>query len=296
MPLFKGKPIKRLSLGLAGIFALGVVVILFGSGFSGCASFSISDEEAVERFESRNLVPPVFETKQTSPGAIHFASVGQGLYTIVFVHGSPGSWSAFIRFLMDEELQKAGRLISVDRPGFGLSLPKKAEPSIGEQSRRIHDALAQGGVTRNVILVGHSLGGPVIARMAADYPEFVKGLILVAPSMDPELETKKWYNYLAKFPLVKWGLSKDWANSNDEIFPHKQELVALADQLPNIRVPTIVIQGMEDELVPSGNADYVERMMRGADRLEIWRIEGLNHFVPWRRPDLISKAIEELLD
>jgi pimeloyl-ACP methyl ester carboxylesterase len=113
--------------------------------------------------------------------------------------------------------------------------------------------------------------------------------------MDPELEKRKWYNYLAKFPLVKWSISKDWANSNDEIFPHKRELVELAEMLTNLDTPTIVIQGMEDQLVPPGNADYVERMMSGADRLEIWRIEGLNHFVPWRRPDLINKAIGELL-
>lgn len=286
---------KRLSFGLGGILLLGAAFVFLGSGFSGCMSFSITDEEAAERFRDRNLDPPIFETKVTNPGSIHFASVGEGEDTIVFVHGSPGSWSAFIRFLMDEDLRELGRLISVDRPGFGLSKPLKAVPSIEEQSRRMHDALYQSGVSSNVILVGHSLAGPVIARMALDYPGFVKGLVLVAPSMDPELEKRKWYNYVAKFPLVKWSLSKDWANSNDEIFPHKGELIELAELLPRVDAPTIVIQGMEDALVPPGNADYVEELMSGADRLEIWRIEGLNHFVPWRRPDLINKAIEELL-
>ncbi len=282
-------------MGLSGIVFLGLTVVFLGSGFSGCMSFSITEEEAVERFRASDLDPPIFVTKETSPGSIHFASVGEGESTIVFVHGSPGSWSAFIRFLMDEDLRESGRLISVDRPGFGLSKPLEAVPSIEEQSRRIYDALAQAGVSNKVILVGHSLAGPVIARMALDYPEFVKGLILVAPSMDPELEKRKWYNYVAKFPLVKWSISKDWANSNDEIFPHKGELIELAELLPSVDTPTIVIQGMEDKLVPPGNADYVERMMSGADRLDVWRIEGLNHFVPWRRPDLINKAIRELL-
>ena len=289
------RKVKRLGIGIGGLLMLGAVVVFLGSGFSGCMSFSITEQEAVERFRSRNLDPPAFVTKDTNPGAIHFASIGEGQDTVVFVHGSPGSWSAFIRFMMDEDLRKSARLISVDRPGFGQSKPLKAVPSIREQSRRIHDALFQSGVSSNVILVGHSLAGPVIARMALDYTGFVKGLILVAPSMDPELEKRKWYNYLAKFPLVKWSISKDWANSNDEIFPHKRELVELAEMLPNLDTPTIVIQGMEDQLVPPGNADYVERMMSGADRLEIWRIEGLNHFVPWRRPDLINQAIGELL-
>ncbi len=257
-------------------------------------SFSITDEEAAERFRARDLEPPTFATQDTDPGSIHLVSVGDGEDVVVFVHGSPGSWSAFIGFLMDRELRKSGRLISVDRPGFGLSKPLRAVPSIGEQSRRLREALAQIGVSRNAILVGHSLAGPVIARMALDDPELVKGLVLVAPSMDPDLEKRKWYNYAAKFPLVKWSISKDWANSNDEIFPHRKELVELAKRLPMVDTPTIVIQGMEDELVPPGNADYVERMMSGAERLEVWRIEGLNHFVPWRRPDLIVKAIEAL--
>lgn len=284
---------KRFGLGLVGILVVAILVV--GSGFSGCATFSIEESEAIERFRNQGLEPPQFSLVQTDPGEIYFASTGEGDDTIVFIHGSPGSWSAFIRYLMDDELREVGRLISVDRPGFGMSSPSKAEPSIKEQSRQIYEALKKAGVSKNAILVGHSLGGPVIARMAVDYPDLVKGLVLVAPSMDPELEKRKWYNYVAKFPLVKWGLSRAWANSNDEIFPHKGELVELAKFLPDVDVPTIVIQGMEDQLVPPENADYVERMMQGMGFLEIWRIDGLNHFVPWSRPDLITKAVEELL-
>ncbi len=136
----------------------------------------------------------------------------------------------------------------------------------------------------------------MIARLAADHPEFVKGLVLVAPSMDPELEKRKWFNYAAKFPPVKWSISKDWGNSNDEIFPHKSELKKLAELLPEIETRTIVIQGMLDELVPPGNADYVERTMTNSVGLDIWRVEDLNHFVPWRRPDLIKKAVFEIIE
>ena len=85
-------------------------------------------------------------------------------------------------------------------------------------------------------------------------------------------------------------------NSNEEIFPHKEELIELAEILPSFHTPTIVIQGMDDQLVRPGNADYLEQTMSGADRLEIWRIEGLNHFVPWSRPDLITKAIQKLTE
>ena len=194
---------------------------------------------------------------------------------------------------MDENLKKTGRLISVYRPGFGLSEPKKPERSLREQSRSIAEGLQKNGVVNNAILVGHSLGGPVIVRMAADYLELVKGLVLVAPPMDPEIQKRQWYNYVPKFPPVKWGLSKDWVYSNEEIYPLENELKWLAEPLPCIN-PPIVIQGMEDELVPMGNADYVEEALKSAWHLDIRRIDGLNHVVPWRFPDLIKDAILDL--
>ena len=140
---------------------------------------------------------------------------------------------------MDENLKKTGRLISVDQPGFGLSEPKKPERSLREQSRRIAEALQKNGVVNNAILVGHSLGEPVIVHMAADYLELVKELVLVAASMDPEIQKWQWYNYVPKFPPVKWGLSKDWVHSNEEIDPLENELKWLAEPLPCINPPSL---------------------------------------------------------
>ena len=51
---------------------------------------------------------------------------------------------------------------------------------------------------------------------------------------------------------------------------------------------------MEDELVPMGNAAYVEEALKSAWHLDIRRIDGLNHVVPWRFPDLIKDAILDL--
>ncbi|HEX5170114.1 MAG TPA: alpha/beta hydrolase, partial [Cyclobacteriaceae bacterium] len=53
---------------------------------------------------------------------------------ILFVHGSPGSLSAFIHFLADSALLKQFMLISTDRAGFGYSNFGFAEPSINKQA------------------------------------------------------------------------------------------------------------------------------------------------------------------
>ena len=61
-----------------------------------------------------------------------------------------------------------------------------------------------------------------------------------------------------------------------------------------ITMPVTVIQGEDDKLVPAGNADFAQKVLVNAP-LEIVRVPGLNHFVPWNRPDLIETAIMEHL-
>ena len=83
--------------------------------------FSINEQEAVERFRARDFNPPVFVTMKTNQGAIRFASIVEGENTVFFVHGPLGSWSAFTRFMMDEDFRDSARRISADRPGVGQS-------------------------------------------------------------------------------------------------------------------------------------------------------------------------------
>jgi pimeloyl-ACP methyl ester carboxylesterase len=53
---------------------------------------------------------------------LHYAKTGADtLPTLFFVHGSPGSWIKFGKYLMDTDLLKKYRMISIDRPGFGYS-------------------------------------------------------------------------------------------------------------------------------------------------------------------------------
>ncbi|MDQ8185501.1 alpha/beta hydrolase [Pelagicoccus sp. SDUM812002] len=279
--------------------ALGMLCLLFLSfwvavSFSGCMSLQMKESEVEAHFEERSQELPVYSELKDEEGSIFLVRAGQGP-TVVFVHGSPGSWDNFVHMLSDKQLNSQFTVLSVDRPGFGKTRPKGAETSIKTQARRIRDALAASGAGLPAIWVGHSLGGPVVARLAVDFPADVSGMVLVAPSMDPELEKRKWFNWAGKFPLVRWGLSREWRNSNDEIWPLKGELIELEKELGVMQAPTIVLQGDLDQLVPVGNADYVERQFpEGVVELRI--LEGVNHFIPWSHPDEIKRAIFDLME
>jgi pimeloyl-ACP methyl ester carboxylesterase len=238
---------------------------------------------------------------------MHYVRAGQGRDLIVFVHGSPGSWDAFARFLMNESLLSRARVISFDRPGFGESGNGTAELSLERQAALIAEGvrLEQSGPavrpgriqpvsTGRVILVGHSFGGPVIARMAMDRPLSYHALVFVAASVDPDLETVHWYQKAGNTGVVRFFLPAMLDVTNQEILPLRSELLAMIPLWQNIKSRSYVIQGGRDDLVPPGNADFLEKNLRQVP-LTVVRDPAMDHFVPWAHPDLIEAALLDAL-
>ena len=215
---------------------------------------------------------------------------------VLLVHGSPGSLSAFIDFLADSALTNRALVITTDRPGFGHSNFGIAEPSLENQAATLKPILEKFKNNRPVILVGHSLGGPVIARMAIDYPDLVDGLVLVAGSIDPDLEPNEtWFRAPLATPFLSWVLPRSFRTSNEEIYQLKPQLENMLPHWKEIKCPVVVIQGEKDSLVPAGNADFAKKMLVNA-QVEIVMKKDMDHFVPWNNPELIRQAILQLLN
>jgi len=134
-----------------------------------------------------------------------------------------------------------------------------------------------------------------VARAAMDFPERVGGLILVAPSIDPELEKVRWFQYPADWQLLSWLVPPALRTSNREVLPLKGELQALLPLWAGISQVVTVIQGEKDVLVPAANADFAVARLVNA-RVTSVRVPDMNHFVPWTHPSLIEQAILDQLD
>jgi pimeloyl-ACP methyl ester carboxylesterase len=87
------------------------------------------------------------------------------------------------------------RVISVDRPGHGGSRRQRFEFAPERQAQLIKQGLLELDVRRPVI-VGHSLGCPVALAYALQWPDEVRGLVLLAPIAYPELRPLE-HTYLA---------------------------------------------------------------------------------------------------
>ncbi len=234
---------------------------------------------------------PVLDTVLIQGLDLGLASMpGDGKTPIIFVHGSPGGWTAWARFLDTPALNKFGPRIAMDRPGFGRSVSAGVMLDLRRQAALLADLIPPGPPA---VLVGHSLGGPLIAWMAIDHPQKVCGAVMLAGSMAPELEAPRWYNHLADNWLARQLLSPAMSRSNREMMVLRHELERLDAALGQLKRPIIAMQGDQDPLVDPRTADYLEQRWP-KDWMRVERLPGKDHFFLWTDPGLVVKQIDKL--
>jgi pimeloyl-ACP methyl ester carboxylesterase len=245
-------------------------------------------------FEDRKQ--PVFGNYAVDDRLIHYAEVqSAGKLLIVFLHGTPGSWYNWVQYMADENLSAKTHLIAVDRPGFGKSAAKGVVFSLKKQAEYLRPIFERNSSRQGILLVGHSLGATVAVRMAMQYPEQLCGMVLVAPSLDPDLEKPRWYNKIAAFPLVRWVVPNKLQLANQDVMVLEEELTKMLPLWHTIKIPVTIIQGDKDGLVLPANADFAERMLKNK-RPKIIRVKDSGHFILWKKPDIIRDAIIGLID
>jgi len=212
---------------------------------------------------------------------------------LVYVHGTPGDATAFERYLLDPI--PGFESLSIDRPGFGLTVPRTLALTLAEQAKALEPLLLN-REERGTILVGHSLGGPIIVQAALDYPERVAGLVILAGSLDPALESVAWYQHLAEFAFVPYMIPGDLRRTNREVIPLKDELEALRPRLKDLQCPIVIVHAPDDMLVSAANVDYMLAEFPKDRVIEVMRPEGKNHFVPWNAEADVRRAIQRVAD
>jgi len=87
---------------------------------------------------------------------------------------------------LQQDLSAVARTVAYDRDGLGWSAAGRwSERTPGNVARELHEMLHAAGIAPPYRMVGHSFGGVVVRRFAAEYPDEVSGVVLVDP-MRPE--------------------------------------------------------------------------------------------------------------
>jgi pimeloyl-ACP methyl ester carboxylesterase len=232
--------------------------------------------------------------------------------------GTSADWD----YILDD-LSKGGRVCAYDRAGVGRSPDRPGNRGVLAKAGELNDLLDQLGVTRPVILVGHSNGALYIEAFARLFPDRVAGLVYVngvnaSAADDPlllsDLHTERELSNLAALgahlglaPLVAGKLTEDehlspvaaarkrealdcarcLTVSRDEdrlIVPGLYALRRLEDDAVR-QIPTVVISG---SLYPKQRLAAAWRAAevkpaRAADRSWILDAPGATHVSPLAR-------------
>lgn len=287
---YEGAPVSRLKTILKS-FKFWTILIVLPLALIGCAGIFMDFEST---FVSDEYVAR--ETVQANVGGgieLSYLRAGDpNGQRVIFVHGTPGdaggNWYDLLK-----NVPEGFEFIAVDRPGFGFTKPKKQMVLLDEQAAAL-EPLFETRNGKKTLLAGHSLGGPIVAAAAANYPEKVGGILVLAGALDPRLEDVLFIQYVGNIPPVSWLLPAVMRHSNRELIALEDELELLAPKLATITQPVTIIHGTEDDLVPYANVPYMERTMTGTRQMEIIKIDGMNHFLQWRQQDVIMKAVLDM--
>jgi pimeloyl-ACP methyl ester carboxylesterase len=217
---------------------------------------------------------------------------------IVFVHGLGAASRALVPTM--RRLARRHVVIAPDLPGFGWSSAPDRILDVPELAAALVATLDAAGIGR-AVLVGSSLGGHVAARVAADHPDRVLGLVLAGPLVDPaepslaghvlrllaDLPRERpalWFDHLPGF--LQAGLARSIGT-----FRHARA-GDLARILPEVRAPLIVVRGGRDPLVSHTALTAAARLAPNGRALEI---RGAGHAVVHSAPRAVARIVEELV-
>jgi surfactin synthase thioesterase subunit len=216
---------------------------------------------------------------------------------LIFIHGSPGGWKDYYNYLINNLLKTKFCIITLDRPGYGNSLPKDSYPELNIQAELIIDALEEFRITypkllNHTVFIGHSFGGPIIASVSKQITNIKAEFIFISSPIDPQLEEIKWYNKLVDHPLIQWLIPTELIHSNNEMLKLKEELNTLVEEWKPINYKFKIIHGKNDFLVPFDNVVYFKKYL-GSHLQSSIELQDENHFIPWTKKDVVLKTIME---
>jgi len=278
----------------------GILLLLFLTVsllFTGCMTFRKSDAKSVKYFKERKVEVQIHQTSFDNKN-LHYLETTRLSETsplIVFVHGAPGAAGDFYKYLADSTLLTKFHMVAMDRLGYGYSDYGKSEVSIQKQADAVRAIVDLFPKASKVILVGHSYGGPIVAKCAMDFQNKLSAIIMLAPVNDAESEKIFWFASFSQWKATRWMMSKAFRVSGDEKFAHQAELRKIESGWNQITIPTVHIHGMKDKmLAPPPNIEFSKTHIR-PNVLKLITMPDANHMIPWSDYDMVRKELLQLL-
>ena len=254
---------------------------------------------------------------------IHYTDEGQGI-PVVMIHGFGGSFLNWNK--LDARMNSEYRVIRVDLPGFGLSdlpEPDGAKTDFVQQYRDFMTFFIDTLHLDSLYVVGNSMGGMMAWGTAADHPDKVKKLVLLAAA---GYDLENISNNVARFmkmPFIRsfflrglplsssegsakkvyadtTKINHESVRNNNMMWNRDGNIKAACDivscgiypdstLITKIQCPTLIIWGKQDQIVPVDHAYRFQRDIKGSQLLIY---DTCGHCAMMERPDETAAAIK----
>ena len=244
---------------------------------------------------------------------IHYENYGKGPEALVFVHG----WTSNSNFWSRQipAFTARTRVIAVDLPGHGKSDKPKIDYTMDLFARAVDAVLRDAGVER-AVLVGHSMGTPVIREFYRKYPKKTLALVIVDGPLVPFGDKKMMEQFLA--PLRGSGYPEAASKLIDNMLFGQNTTPELRNEIKTAMLATpqfvalSAMEGMTDETIwkqdkiavpalaimaktpflPANN----EQIYRGiAPNLDYRVWDGVAHFLMMEKPKEFNDTLTGFL-
>jgi sigma-B regulation protein RsbQ len=245
---------------------------------------------------------------------IHFKSFGTGRTAVVFVPGWISDLTVW-RYQV-EALSARTRLVVLDLPGQGRSGQPSGPYTMDRLAGAIKAVVDAAGVDR-AVLVGHSLGVPVIRQFYRRYPDRVAAMVVVDGALEaPALDSASVARAVAPFEGGGYRASVERMVGSmypDDLQAGLRRMIlgpALATppavavaamramydpaiwRNDPIAVPLLVVVAKKTGWPPSTRA-LVQRLAPGARYEEM---DGVSHYLMLESPDAFNPILTTFLD
>ena len=178
--------------------------------------------------------------------SVHYKCLGGGI-PVVLLHGGGNDWHEWKNNI--NELATKYQVIVPDLPGFGLSQPpdKPVSPQwFTSFLKNFLDTLK----LYKVVIMGHSVGAMIAIAFGAENPQYINKMVLVDAGGIGKLSlmgrilisifrtTDRWQKK-RRGHLILAGSETDWM---------------VADKLPEIKCPVLILWGQRDPYLPASQA------------------------------------------
>ena len=277
------------------LFSTGAILLLFTMLLASAASSA----ELKSRFAKFDNIK------------VHYLMSGKGKEALIFVHG----WTCNTGFWREQTSAfKDTRVIAIDLPGHGESDKPQTSYTMDYFARSIEAVMLDAGVTK-AVLVGHSMGTPIVRQFYRLYPEKTLALVIVDGGLRPfapKEQTEQFAamlrtNFKAVAPPMVEGMLKPIKDEKlkGEIrtamlaTPEHVAISAMLGMMDEklyekdpIKVPVLAVLAKS----PFWQADTEPFLRSLAPNLEFYMWDNVSHFLMMEKPQEFNQALQAFLD